>query len=166
MGGICGALQVSPKYASSKDRLEEENAARMIQARYRGNTARRKSITTTTVNGRTTWRGQEMINEYKMMEFLGKGSFGVVRKCKDTKTGKCFAMKKLSKPMMKRKRIGRFSTALEFLTREVAVWKKLKHENIVHMLLKACRHCILWVFSILVLVFNNDCQRLCLCTFE
>ena len=130
MGGICGAWQVSPKYASSKDRLEEENAARMIQARYRGNTARRKSITTTTVNGRTTWRGQEMINEYKMMEFLGKGSFGVVRKCKDTKTGKCFAMKKLSKPMMKRKRIGRFSTALEFLTREVAVWKKLKHENI------------------------------------
>ena len=93
MGGICGALQVSPKYASSKDRLEEENAARMIQARYRGNTARRKSITTTTVNGRTTWRGQEMINEYKMMEFLGKGSFGVVLKCYDHKNREYCALK-------------------------------------------------------------------------
>ena len=129
--GLC-ATKIQPKYLSTEDAVAQERAALLIQARYRGNHVR-KTITTKRVEGRTTWRGQEEINQYQLLEFLGKGAFGVVRRCKNKQTGRFMAVKLLNKPQLKKKRIGRFTTALESLHKEVAVWKKLNHIHVCNL---------------------------------
>jgi hypothetical protein len=75
--------------------------------------------------------GQKRINQYLMLEVLGKGTYGKVRRCIDETTGDVRAVKILKKSFLKRKRIGRFGNALQNVQREIAVWKKLDHPNVV-----------------------------------
>ena len=69
---------------------------------------------------------------YSIVEgFLGKGAFGAVYKVKDSSKGTFFAMKVLDKKRLRRVRMGRMKTALDNVKTEIAVWKKLEHENVV-----------------------------------
>jgi serine/threonine protein kinase len=38
-----------------------------------------------------------MINQYKVEKALGKGSFAVVKQCRDSKTGELWAIKQMNK---------------------------------------------------------------------
>eukprot|EP00947_MAST-08B_sp_MAST-8B-sp1_P000840 g840.t1 len=73
-----------------------------------------------------------MVNQYEMLEVLGKGAFGKVKKCR-TPDGGIFATKQLKKSMLKRKRYGRFGNALQNVQKEIAIWKKLRHPNVVRL---------------------------------
>ena len=84
------------------------------------NTARRSTKGTT-----------DVINQYKLGEVLGRGAFGVVRAA--TRKGQTYAVKLLSKPRLKKRRVGMRSNALELLSREIAVWKKLNHPNVCNL---------------------------------
>ena len=42
-----------------------------------------------------------MINQYVIIETLGKGAFATVLLCKDTKTKELFAIKKMNKKILK-----------------------------------------------------------------
>jgi hypothetical protein len=75
--------------------------------------------------------GQKRINQYLILEVLGKGAYGKVRRCVDETTGEVRAVKIMKKSFLKRKRIGRFGNALQNVQREIAVWKKLDHPNVV-----------------------------------
>jgi len=86
----------------------------------------------TGVARRKTNGAKDIINSYRLGEILGSGAFGVVRSA--TKKGEKYAIKLLSKPRLKRRRIGLRSNALELLSREIAVWKKLNHPNICNLI--------------------------------
>ena len=67
-----------------------------------------------------------------MLQVLGQGAFGKVKKCQD-QAGTEFAVKQLKKSMLKRKRFGRFGSALDNVKKEIAIWKKLRHPHLVKL---------------------------------
>ncbi|ODV60342.1 Pkinase-domain-containing protein, partial [Ascoidea rubescens DSM 1968] len=69
--------------------------------------------------------GMSNINDYLNLSKLGEGTFGTVTKCKQKKTGKLVALKKL---IVHKKDDGFPLTSL----REITILKKLKHKNIIH----------------------------------
>ena len=77
--------------------------------------------------------GNKHVNEYLIMEELGVGAYGKVRRVLNTTTKEHFAIKIFDKKLLRRKRVGRFSNALSSVAEEVAIWKLLKHDNIVQL---------------------------------
>eukprot|EP00903_Cladosiphon_okamuranus_P009035 g8638.t3 len=82
--------------------------------------------------------GTVIINKYRIVCELGRGSYGSVHLCRDGDTGKEYAMKVIDKRkrgMNMRSRQGGQGShnhhLAETLRREVAVMKKLRHPNIV-----------------------------------
>ena len=69
----------------------------------------------------------------KMHETVGPGSYGKVKRCIDTTDGHTYAAKVVNKSILKRKRVGRFGTALDGVKKELSIWKKLNHENVVNL---------------------------------
>ena len=63
--------------------------------------------------------------EFEIQESLGEGSFAKVYKCIERATEKTFAVKELQ-------RIPNFSE-VEANEEEIAIWKDLKHENVVSL---------------------------------
>ncbi|CAN0538827.1 unnamed protein product, partial [Ectocarpus sp. 12 AP-2014] len=79
--------------------------------------------------------GTIIINKYRIICELGKGSYGSVHLCRDGETGMEYAMKVMDKRkrggMRSRQGQGGHQHLAETLRREVAVMKKLRHPNIV-----------------------------------
>jgi serine/threonine protein kinase len=57
----------------------------------------------------------QMINNYQMLKVLGKGSFSTVSLCKDTKTGNLYAIKKMRKKDLKKKKINEIYSAYDLI---------------------------------------------------
>lgn len=68
-----------------------------------------------------------VVNNYIILHCLGTGSYGEVRLCKEKHTNKLFAVKVISRTKAE------FSSALDDLRMEVAIMKKLRHENCVNL---------------------------------
>ena len=76
------------------------------------------------------------VNQYRIGKFLGKGAFAQVYEGEvDGLLGKkrVYALKVMDKKRLRRKRIGRFSNALQSLKKEIAVWKKVSHPHVVNL---------------------------------
>ncbi|KAJ3445248.1 map/microtubule affinity-regulating kinase [Anaeramoeba flamelloides] len=73
----------------------------------------------------------QRINEYQILENLGRGSYGKVKKA--VKNGKTYAIKIMNKRLLKKKRQGRRKTALDNVRREIAIMKKVNHPNVVNL---------------------------------
>lgn len=76
------------------------------------------------------------VNQYRIGKFLGKGAFAQVFEGEvDGLLGKkqVYALKVMDKKRLRRKRVGRFSNALQSLKKEIAVWKKLSHPHVVKL---------------------------------
>ena len=76
------------------------------------------------------------VNQYHIGKLLGRGGFaqvfiGEVNGLLGKK--QTFAIKVMDKKRLKRKRVGRFSNALQLLKKEIAVWKKVTHPNVVNL---------------------------------
>jgi cyclin-dependent kinase len=67
------------------------------------------------------------VDKYQKIEKIGEGTYGVVYKSKDTKTGEIFALKKIR---LQAEEEGIPSTAI----REISLLKELQHKNIVRLL--------------------------------
>lgn len=75
-----------------------------------------------------------IVNNYIMLDTLGTGSYGEVRMCKDRKTDLLYAMKIISKEMLKKKKGGNTDeTYFEDIKREIAIMKKLLHPNVLRL---------------------------------
>lgn len=74
--------------------------------------------------------GRKHINQYVFLELLGHGEYGKVKKCQDKNTKEVCACKIMRKSVLKRKRVGRFGNELQNVAKEIAVWKKLSHPNV------------------------------------
>lgn len=69
--------------------------------------------------------GYRVINKYIVQRELGKGSFGDVYLCKDQETGEEFAMKMINRPQ------STWNDDASSIKQEIAVMKRLQHQNIV-----------------------------------
>ncbi|KAL0487342.1 calmodulin dependent protein kinase kinase [Acrasis kona] len=75
--------------------------------------------------------GNKMVNNYCFMRTIGKGSYGKVKLCIDN-NNRPYAVKVLNKSALKRVKKGD-ETAYSDVLREIAINKKLNHENCVRL---------------------------------
>ncbi|KAG7378764.1 hypothetical protein PHYPSEUDO_009518 [Phytophthora pseudosyringae] len=73
-----------------------------------------------------------MINNYIILETLGTGGYAEVKLCKEKQSGKLFAMKFISRDVMKKDKLGKQSK-LDDIKREIAIMKKLNHPNVLRL---------------------------------
>jgi hypothetical protein len=76
---------------------------------------------------------RHIVNNYILLESLGTGSYGEVRLCKERTTDKLFAIKIITKDMLKKKKVGQDSSHLDDVKREIAIMKKLSHPNVLRL---------------------------------
>lgn len=68
-----------------------------------------------------------IINDYILLNELGKGSYAEVRLCKEKTSDRLFAIKIMSKQFLRKKKF------MDDVKREVAIMKKLTHENVLRL---------------------------------
>jgi serine/threonine protein kinase len=83
----------------------------------------------------TDGRGTKLINEYRLVGELGKGSMGEVKLVEDSVSGARYAMKIVLRPPPGNsgKTSARTSTQVLSVQREIAIGARLRHPNIVNM---------------------------------
>ncbi|RYH24737.1 cyclic nucleotide-binding domain-containing protein [archaeon] len=81
----------------------------------------------TTLSMRKLESGSRVINKYIVERELGKGSFGEVYLCRDIETNKEYAMKQISRPTTSSWN----DESSNAIRQEIAVMKRLKHQNVV-----------------------------------
>lgn len=77
-------------------------------------------MTATTSNGISA----DVKAKYEILEVIGSGSFGTVRKCKDKKTGELLAVKSICKARVDH---------LDWLHREISILQSVKHPHIIQL---------------------------------
>lgn len=75
--------------------------------------------------------GDQMLNQYKFQEELGKGAFGIVHLAIDTETNEKFAIKALSQKLMKKKSVTISKENFNLFQKEIAIMKKIDHPNLI-----------------------------------
>jgi len=81
---------------------------------------------------------KKYIKQYELGQTLGKGSYAKVKICVDIMTGQTHAIKIFNKSLLKRRRMwdaeaSRFKTAFDDVVREIAIMRKLDHENVMNL---------------------------------
>merc|ERR1712216_194306 len=76
--------------------------------------------------------GDKFINQYQIIEKLGKGSFGKVKLIMHTETGETFAMKIFNKNVLKKKRMGT-RNMIQDVEHEIRIMKMMDHPNCVKL---------------------------------
>lgn len=75
---------------------------------------------------------RRMINNYIILESLGSGSYAEVKLCKEKVTGGLYAMKFISRDIMKKSTLGK-QNPFEDIKREIEIMKKLNHPNVLRL---------------------------------
>ena len=68
---------------------------------------------------------------YRIGRTLGSGSYAKVKKCRDVDTNAEYAIKIFKKSLLKKNKSRYSGTQLDDVLREIAIMRKLAHENIV-----------------------------------
>lgn len=81
---------------------------------------------------------KKYIAQYELGKTLGAGSYAKVKYCTDTDTGDVFAVKIFNKSLLKRRRLwdstqSKYKTAFDDVLKEIAIMRKLNHENVLNM---------------------------------
>ncbi|PGG96600.1 CAMKK protein kinase [Helicocarpus griseus UAMH5409] len=77
--------------------------------------------------------GNKLINEYEILDELGRGEHGKVKLGRHLKTGTQVAIKIVQR-YSKRRRLGKLGNPEDKVKKEVAILKKARHENVVSLL--------------------------------
>ncbi|KAH8821305.1 hypothetical protein F5884DRAFT_850540 [Xylogone sp. PMI_703] len=78
--------------------------------------------------------GRKLINQYEVINEIGRGVYGKVKLARSLETGEYVAIKIIQR-FSKRRRLGRVTVSPEDKTkREIAILKKIRHPNIVGLL--------------------------------
>src|SRR3984957_3585664 len=78
--------------------------------------------------------GRKLINQYEVIEEIGRGVHGKVKLARSLETGDYVAIKIIQR-FSKKRRLGRVTVSPEDKTkREIAILKKIRHANVVGLL--------------------------------
>ena len=79
--------------------------------------------------------GKKVINGFILLNQIGSGTFGVVRKCKQEKTGEILAIKIIDRSRFKKGKElkSKYMPSMDDMRKEVAIMKKLSHPNVVNL---------------------------------
>lgn len=77
--------------------------------------------------------GRKIVNQYEIIDELGRGVHGKVKLGKDLDTGRYVAIKIVDR-YSKRRRLGKSTSHEDKIKREIAILKKARHPNIVSLL--------------------------------
>eukprot|EP00762_Andalucia_godoyi_P003004 ANDGO_04088.mRNA.1 putative serine/threonine-protein kinase DDB_G0279405 len=77
--------------------------------------------------------GHKTINAYRVIGTIGSGQYGKVKLLESTETKSKFAVKILNKSILKRIHKGPGKNAYMGVLKEIAIWKKLHHPNVVQL---------------------------------
>ena len=77
--------------------------------------------------------GKKRINQYVILKQLARGSFGVVKLCRNEDDGQEYAVKIMNKKKLKRKFMGWRSNAYGLVQKELAVLRQIDHPNCVRL---------------------------------
>jgi len=112
-----------------KARRASMNLARKREVKGISETAKttRKAKLTRTLSG------HRMVNKYKILKRLGRGSYGDVRQCQDTTSGRVFAVKIVNRSQLRSGggRSDADSSQFDQLQLEVKILREMRHPNVV-----------------------------------
>lgn len=130
----------------SKREQQKLSASKLKQGRSRpqsqsidGNFGSRHSISSSIVEEKSkvtkqTKHGKKVINGYVILEKIGSGTFGVVRKCRNEKSKTTYAIKIIDKKRFSGDELkSKYLPTLDDMRKEVAIMKKLSHPNVVNL---------------------------------
>lgn len=72
-----------------------------------------------------------LINNYKIFEPIGQGSFGKVKLCEDINTGIKYAIKQMNKKFLKKKCFPNGKNAYDLVLEELKILKNIQHPNVI-----------------------------------
>ncbi|KAH9256619.1 hypothetical protein BASA81_005123 [Batrachochytrium salamandrivorans] len=78
--------------------------------------------------------GKKIINNYVILDEIGRGAFGVVKLCEHNETGERYAIKIIDKTLFKNKIASKHQTTMEDMRREASIMKDLHHRNVVELI--------------------------------
>ena len=102
----------------------EETAGKVLKDKVIETAAFKNVLTTNKVQKSNKRAKEQIINQYRILQQLGKGSFGVVKLCQHTITGEKYAMKIVKKKQVKKQFGSRYSSKDE-IQKEVDAMKKV-----------------------------------------
>ncbi len=74
-----------------------------------------------------------VVNNYILLNKLGQGSYGEVRLAKEKATNTLFAVKIINKDSLRRRKMGKDSTSMDHVKREIAIMKNVSHPNVLRL---------------------------------
>jgi len=81
-----------------------------------------------------TWlTNRYIVNNYILLNVLGKGSYAEVRLCKEKNSNNVYAIKIMNKISFRKKTFGKSTSIHDDIKREVAIMKKLRHRNVLRL---------------------------------
>ena len=89
---------------------------------------------TSTVSLRSDAKGNAYLNQYVVIKDLGQGAFGKVKLCLNTQNNRLCAIKCINRKLLRRKYAGKGKDGGgRAVRKEIAIMKKLSHENVVRL---------------------------------
>ena len=123
----------------SASKLKGQGRSRPLSQSIDGNFGSRHSISSSIVEEKSkvtkqTKHGKKVINGYVILEKIGSGTFGVVRKCRNEKSKTTYAIKIIDKKRFSGDELkSKYLPTLDDMRKEVAIMKKLSHPNVVNL---------------------------------
>jgi serine/threonine protein kinase len=75
-----------------------------------------------------------IVNNYILLDILGTGSYAEVRLSKEKSTeDQLYAIKIMNKDLLMKKSVGMASTFMDDVRREIAIMKRLRHDNVLRL---------------------------------
>lgn len=128
-------------HAESVMKKRERRQSYQKARRSSMNLARKRQIKGIAAEAKTTRKarftrsnsGHRMVNKYKILSRLGRGSYGDVRKCEDTLTKRVFAVKIINRSQLRGGggRSAMDAGQFEQLELEVKILREMRHPNVV-----------------------------------
>ncbi len=91
-------------------------------------------VFTDSVHEETSATGTKLVNQYELLQKLGSGSFGKVKKARNLDTDAKVAMKIFRRSALRKPRLNaERTTALDDVMKEIRIMAKLSHPNVVRL---------------------------------
>ena len=104
--------------------------------------------------------GLKHVNQYTIVDTVGRGSYGKVKRCMSKTDGVTYAAKIITKSILKRKRVGRFGTALDNVKKEIRCLRSV--ERLPRLVSWGTRVWVRWLVGGSGRKLARVCSRVCL----